>query len=133
MTEKAYQFKYSVDEARRLIIFRVAGAVPSSILIDSFLTAYQSIPEPWRYDRLIDYRRYTGFADFTDIETFAEKNGELNGGRVRTYKVAVVSTDAFEQARPATMRHLFPEDIRTFSSMDAALDWLAWESDRQAG
>ena len=122
---KPYQFKYHVDETRRLIVFRVAGSIPSAVLIDSFIAAYRSIADPWRYDRLIDYRRYTGLTDFADIETFAERNGEINGGQPPQYKVAVVSSDAFEQARPATTRHLFAEDIRTFSSMDDALDWLS--------
>jgi hypothetical protein len=131
----AYRFTYSVDEARRLIVFRVAGAVPSTLLNDKFVCAYRAIPNHWEYNRLIDYRRYTGLMDFADVEDFARKIAYLNRDRPRHYKVAVVTTDPFEQARPATFRHLFPEDVKTFASMDDALDWLnqAPASDRQAG
>jgi hypothetical protein len=44
--------------------------------------------------------------------------------RTVQYKVAVVSNDALEHARPSTTRHLFAEDIRAFSSMTDALKWL---------
>ena len=121
---KAYQFKYSVDEIKRLIVFRVAGAIPSSILFDGFIAAYESLPDHRQYDRLVDYRRYTGLMDFADVESFAARVEALNGGQPAPYRVAVVSNDAFEQARPATFRHLFSEDVRSFASMDDALDWL---------
>ncbi len=121
---KAYQFKYTVDEARQLIIFRVAGDIPSARLNEEYIDAYRNIPEHWRYDRLVDYRRYTGFLEFTDLEDFAEKIDDLSHDHSRMYKVAIVTSDALEQARISTFRHLFPEDLRAFASMDDALDWL---------
>ena len=121
---KDYQFKYTVDEARRLIIFRVAGDIPSARLNEEYIAAYRNIPEHWRYNRLVDYRRYTGFLEFTDLEDFAEKIDDLSHDQSRMYKVAIVTSDALEQARISTFRHLFPEDLRAFASMDNALDWL---------
>ena len=69
----AYRFRYHIDEARRLIVFRVTGDVPSAVLNDKFIAAYRKIPDSARYDRLIDYRRYTGYIEFPDMEDFARK------------------------------------------------------------
>jgi len=120
----AYRFRYHIDEARRLIVFRVTGDVPSAVLNDKFIAAYRKIPDSARYDRLIDYRRYTGYIEFPDMEDFARKLAYINRDRPVTYRVAVVTNDAFEHARLATFQGMFAEEMRAFSSMDDALDWL---------
>jgi len=121
----AYRFRYHIDEARRLIVFRVTGDVPSTVLNDKFVAAYRKIPDSARYDRLIDYRRYTGYIEFGDLQDFSRKMAYINRDRPVAYKVAIVTSDAFEHARLATLQGLFSEEMRAFSSMDDALDWLA--------
>lgn len=122
---KAYRFRYDIDEARRLIIFRVTGDVPSTVLNDKFVAAYRKIPDSARYDRLVDYRRYTGYLEFPDLEDFSRKMAYINRDHPSQYRVAIVTKDAFEQARLATLQGLFSEEMQAFSSMDDALDWLA--------
>ncbi len=121
---KAYRFRYDIDEARRLIVFRVTGDVPSTVLNDKFVAAYRKIPNSTRYDRLVDYRRYTGYIEFSDMEDFSRKMAYINREQAVTYRVAIVTSDAFEHARLATFQGMFAEEIRAFSSVDDALDWL---------
>lgn len=120
-----YRLSLWLDDATNIIVGRVVGPMPSRELCRGFLAAYEKIDRPWRYNRLIDYRKFTGSIDYSEIETFAHIwAGWLKDDPVHT-KVAFVTHDAMELVRTQTFRHLFPYDqVQSFDTADQALDWI---------
>ena len=124
MSDK-YRFSVTCNAEKRIVIIRVTGPMPSAMVIDKFLETYRSLQAPWSYRRLIDYRRFEGLINYEDIERFSRSWADLICGNTTGSRVAVVTLDPLELARPSTVNHLFPNDvIRAFDSVDQALDWF---------
>jgi hypothetical protein len=120
-----YRLSVTIDETKKLLIGRVLGPMPSRILTEEFLSAYAALEKPWYYNRLIDYRRFTGTVDYADAEYFARQWAEWVKDDAHRSKVAFVTLDPLELARTSTIAHLFPHDImKGFTSPDEALEWL---------
>lgn len=124
MSDK-YRLSIQVDEARKTIIARAVGPMPSRELTEAFLAAYRRIDKSWQYNRVIVYRKFTGSIDFTDAEDFARQWIEMIGDEPYGAKVAFVSDDALEHARSGSYDGLTHDRIKTFKTIDEVLDWLA--------
>jgi len=122
---QSYRLSVYIDTQTPILIARVFGAMPSDVLCDEFIRAYEKIGEPWAYDRLIDMRKFSGETSRADIERFARVWSDWTKGMSEGRKVAFVTHDPEETARSLAQDNLYPKDIlRTFSTADEALDWL---------
>jgi len=118
-------FKLAVDEPQKLITMRFKGAQTSAYYTDRIISAYEVIDRPWLYRRLMDYRNCETSISFPDLERMAVYWAELTRGENSLHYVAILATDALTRVRPATYSPLFPnQQIRTFSELHHALDWL---------
>lgn len=118
-------FKLSVDEPQKLITMRFKGAQTSAYYTDRIINAYTLIDRPWLYRRLMDYRHCETSISFPDLERMAAYWADLTRGHDSLHYVAILATDALTRVRPATYSPLFPnQEIRTFSDLHQALDWL---------
>jgi len=118
-------FKLAVDEPQKLITMRFKGAQTSTYYTDRIISAYEVIDRPWLYRRLMDYRNCETSISFPDLERMAVYWAELTRGENSLHYVAILATDALTRVRPATYSPLFPnQQIRTFSELHHALDWL---------
>jgi len=115
-----------VEIDRNLIVFTMTGEIDTPALVNQWIQIYSEIAEPWRYDRLFDYRRADGIVDYDELGRFAAWWEERTRGIDYISKVAVVVNNALDAARVSTVRHLYPRDIRqAFMTLDEALDWLS--------
>ncbi|MBW8881584.1 MAG: hypothetical protein JF615_09225 [Asticcacaulis sp.] len=120
-----YRLSLQVDQDRMTVIARVVGPMPSRILTEQFLDAYSRIPDIWRYNRVIDYRKFTGSIDFADVEDFIRRWEAMVGHHQPCAKVAFVTDDPLEHARSNIYDSLMPDQILTFATVDEALDWVS--------
>ncbi len=118
-------FRLNVDEPQKLITMRFKGAQSSQYYTDRIISAYAAIGRPWLYRRLMDYRYCETSISFPDLERMAAKWADLTRGQDGLHYVAILTTDALTRVRPATYSPLFPnQEIRAFSDLHHALDWL---------
>ena len=118
-------FKLTVDEPQKLITMRFKGAQTSAYYTDRIINAYGLIDRPWLYRRLMDYRYCETSISFSDLERMAAYWSDITRGQDSLHYVAILATDALTRVRPATYSPLFPnQEIRTFSELHHALDWL---------
>ncbi|WP_298333986.1 hypothetical protein [Asticcacaulis sp.] len=128
MSQK-YRLSVYLDEIHSILIARVFGPIPSAELCDRFIEAYAEIGEPWRYDRLIDFRRYTGHLEDEDRQRFAQTWAEWTRDFHEGRRVAFVTHDAVEEVYIQQDYASFPKDtMRNFYTADEALDWLTGRS-----
>lgn len=107
------------------MIARVIGPMPSSVVTTEFMMAYRKIDQVWDYNRIIDYRKFTGTIDYEDAQDFVRQWQEMAGSATYSSKVAFVTDDALELARATTYDHMTPDRVRSFNTIDQALDWFA--------
>ncbi len=117
--------KVTIDESMRLITLRLKGAEASAVYTELLLSAYDGIDKPWLYNRLLDYRQFSGLLDYSDVERLAQNWAERVAGQVYTAKVAILTFDALTPVRAAGFAHLFPNNtVRSFDELHTALNWL---------
>ncbi len=118
-------FRLNVDEPQKLITMRFKGAQTSAYYTDRIITAYTQIDRPWLYRRLMDYRYCDTSITYPDLERMAAYWADITRGQDCLHYVAILTTDALTRVRPATYSPLFPnQEIRAFSDLHQALDWL---------
>ena len=118
-------FRLIIDETQKLITMRFKGAQSSEYYTDRIISSYALIDRPWLYRRLMDYRFCETSISFPDLERMAACWEELTRGVDSVHYVAILTTDALTRVRPATYSPLFPnQEIRSFSDLRHALDWL---------
>lgn len=120
-----YRLNFFVDKDRKVLIFRVIGAMPSAEFVQRLFDAYATIDRPWDWSRVMDFRRFEGLIDFSDVEETARRWKDMTTGETYHAKVAVVSTDPLDKARVPTASPLFPnETVCHFSDYHEAMAWI---------
>ncbi len=119
-----YRLNMQVDEERKTLIARVVGPMPSRVVTEEFMAAYRRVGQPWLYNRIIDYRKFTGTIDHEDTQDFMRQWNDLVDGAPYSSKVAFVTDDALELARATTYDHMTPDHVRSFTTIDQALEWF---------
>ena len=118
-------FTYDVDAASRLVTLRLSGRDPSAYYADQIIAVYRAVPQLWRYNRLVDHRKFTGLVARDDLERIAAAWSEATAGYDTQSRVAFVTRDELTRARVAAHNDLFPgQDRRAFTNMSDALDWV---------
>ncbi|MGZ3298961.1 MAG: hypothetical protein ACXU8O_08100, partial [Asticcacaulis sp.] len=63
-----YRLNFFVDDVRRIMIFRVIGAMPGSEFTERLFAGYATVEKPWTYHRIMDFRRFEGLIEFAEVE-----------------------------------------------------------------
>jgi len=117
--------KVSVDEPMRLITLKLKGAESSAFYTEQLLTAYDGIEQPWLYNKMMDYRQFTGLIEYSDVIRLAEDWARRVEGQVYASRVAFLTFDPLTPARAASFTSLFPNtSVRSFDELHPALSWL---------
>lgn len=125
-----YRLNVFVDEERKVLIFRVIGAMPSAEFTERLYAAYDTLDRPWRWARIMDFRRFEGLIAFADVEEMARRWQVITAGDNYHSKVAVVSADPLDKARVPTASPLFPnETVCHFSDYHEAMAWVVAKDD----
>jgi len=125
-----YRLSVYIDDQHPILIARVFGPMPSDVLCDEFIRAYQEIDQPWAYDRLIDMRKFSGSSSRSDIERFARVWNAWTRDIPEGRRIAFVTHCPEETARTMSQDNLYPKDtLRVFSTADEALDWLTGKAE----
>ena len=130
---RGFHISVQMDEAQKLIVFRMTGEIDSHALVEKWIAVYSEIAEPWRYNRLFDYRRAQGIVEYDQIERFAAWWDRRTHGVDYLGKVAVIVNNPLDLARVNTVAPQFPRDIRrAFMTLDEGLSWLTEADDVRA-
>ncbi len=119
------RINFSVDEARRIVIVSLQGAIEGPAFTDQLIAGIKNLPQPLGYDYIDDMRQYEGVTLFKDLEAFAGVWADLvkhqDGGQL----VAIISTNPVIRFRLSATRALFPKNrIETFDTLDEGVEWI---------
>jgi len=130
---RGFHISVQMDEAQKLILFRMTGEIDSHSLVEKWIAVYSEIAEPWRYNRLFDYRRAQGIVEYDQIARFAAWWDQRTHGVDYHGKVAVIVNNPLDLARVNTVASHFPRDVRrAFMTLDEGLSWLSEAGDVRA-
>ncbi len=116
---------FALDEAHDLIRVEANGPMRSSDFIDRSIAFYASLDAPWRYHRLNDLSRSTGFVSYEDLSRMAAFWAPLASHITVPRKVAVVTTSRLVPARLPTINQLYVnQPHRVFATLAEAETWL---------
>lgn len=119
------RFQHFVLRDEKILVIRVIGAMAHEDMVERLFAVYDTIPEPWTWNRIVDLRRFEAVLTFADIEDLARRWAQLTDGRTYRSKYAVVSADPLEKARVPVASPLFPNEIVChFSDYHEALKWV---------
>ncbi len=122
---RSFRINARIHEEERLIVFSISGEIDSRALVDKWIEPYSNLSEPWKYNRLLDYRRSEGLVDVRELTRFADWWNMQSNGVEYTLKVAIIVNNALDARRIHVVDQMFPHDIRqSFDSLDDALTWL---------
>ncbi len=118
-------FAYAVNADLRLLTLRLYGAEPSAHYADRIIAFYRSVPEIWRYNRLVDHRKFRGLIVLDDLKRMSAVWDELTFGHDARPRVAFLTRSALTQARMTAHGDVFPgQTRRAFTSVDEAMAWV---------
>ena len=118
-------FTYDVDAATRLITMRLIGCEPSAYYAAQVIGVYRSVPEVWRYNRLIDHRKFRGLIVVDDLKQMSAVWDDLTKGHDSRPRVAFLTRNPHIQARVTAHSPLFPSQTRrAFTSVAEAMAWV---------
>ncbi len=120
------------DYAHSVIVVRPIGHFEPDDFVEEISQAYQRIDEPWRFNRLLDFRRFESTLPPSALNAVAALWEAV--GRAHPYHahVALVSHDPkVEQRIPSLSQRRPHETLRLFSDYHEAFGWLI-AADRDA-
>ena len=118
-------FEYAIDTDHRLITMRLFGREPSDHYADHIIAVYWKVPELWRYNRLIDHRKFRGLIVLDDLQRMRVAWQDLTAGRHSHPRVAFLTRSALTRARIAAHGDIFPDHTRrVFTNVAEAMDWV---------
>ena len=124
MTEP-FRFYTFIDDEHSFFVIRPIGELPGPEHAARVIAFYRSLDRPWRYNRLIDFRRHAAYVSDADRGAIAEAWAEITRGVDYHARVAIVARDAWEKLRLPQMAQDFPnETICFFSDYHEAAGWL---------
>ncbi len=121
----AWRFSFLVDQDNRFLVVRPIGIMPGPEFADKVISAYGSIEEPWRFNRIIDMRRLVGYIGDEDRGRIAKRWSEITARVTYSARVAMLAADRFEKLRLPEICRDFPnETICFFTNYNEAVGWL---------
>jgi hypothetical protein len=118
-------FEYAVDTQSRLITIRLFGREPSACYAEQIIEVYRSVRWVWRYNRLIDQRKFRGMIVVDDLKQMSAVWKSLTAGQMERPRVAFLTRDPLDHARIVANADLFPgQTRRAFTSVAEAMAWV---------
>ncbi len=115
----------SIDDDLKIMIVRYIGELDGDEVNLNMMQQLVHVPDVWKYDSMIDMRRYAGTIMATEIEELSMRWNLLVQGRDKGGFTAIVSDDPLVHARLSTTQMLFPQRIlEAFNNFDEGLDWI---------
>lgn len=129
MTGRA-KFNVFIDKDDRFLVIRPIGPLPGSELAARVIEFYRSLEAPWKFDRIVDLRRYEGYIATADLDYAATEWDQMTVGIEYSVKVAMVVRDAYEKLRLPEISERFPQEtICYFSDYHEAVGWILAKDD----
>ncbi len=126
------RLNFTVAEKHGFLIVRPIGTLPPEDLVDAIIDAYMSVEAPWRYNRIIDFRRYKGYLDDAVREAIGRRWSELTAGIDFHASIGLVFRAAHHKLRSPEVTSAFPnETLCYFTDYHEAVGWLM-ATDRDA-
>lgn len=120
------------DFNHSVIVVRPIGQFEPEAFVEELFQAYQRIDEPWRFNRLLDFRRFEGTLPASALNAVAALWQAVARAHPYHAWVALVSHDPkVEQRLPSMSQRRPNETLRLFSDYHEAFGWLI-AADRDA-
>ena len=124
MAQKS-RFTFHIDEQHRFMVVRPIGEMTGPVMAARVVEAYRSVDTPWRYNRIVDLRRYQGYVAKEDRALIASAWADITKGIEYRARVAMVVRDSFEKLRLPELSEQFPhETICYFLDYHEAVGWV---------
>ncbi|MFP1132929.1 hypothetical protein [Asticcacaulis sp. W401b] len=108
-----------------VIVIRPIGYLSGPEFIERLFKAYETVSEPWKYNRLTDFRRFEGHLSDDDLLSIRDRWVTLADGHPYSAHVAVISLDIRATIRLPAISPFFPnETICLFTSFHEGMGWL---------
>ena len=118
-------FTYDVDVGKRLITLRLIGREPSAHYAEQIVAMYRAVPEVWRYNRLVDHRKFHGLIVLDDLRQMSAAWQAVAAGQDAHPRIAFLTRNPLTHARTAAHGDVFPgQTRRPFTSVAEAMTWL---------
>ena len=118
-------FDYVVDVDTRLITLRLFGREPSAHYADKIIELYRTVPDLWRYNRLVDHRKFRGLIVLDDLKRMSAAWDEVTAGHDARPRIAFLTRSALTHARVKAHGEVFPgQTRRSFTSVPEAMAWV---------
>ena len=118
-------FDYAVDVENRVITLRLFGREPSAHYADKIIALYRTVPEIWRYNRVVDHRRFRGLIVLDDLKRMSAAWDDVTAGHDAHPRIAFLTRSALTHARVKAHAEVFPgQTRRSFTSVPEAMAWV---------
>jgi len=119
------RMQFYVFDKEKLITIRVIGDMSSVDFIRNLFGHLDSVAEPWTYNRIMDFRRFTAVLSADEIEEMGRAWTEHVPADAPRTKLAVVSKDVPENSDEPTVSPTAPSRVVChFSKYHDALQWV---------
>ena len=119
---------FIVSNAHGFLVVRPIGDLVPDDLADAIIEAYKSVEAPWRYNRIIDFRRYKGYLGDDFRAAIGRRWADMTAGISFHSFIAVVFRGAHEKFRRPETTSAFPSDtLCYFTDYHEAVGWLLAE------
>ncbi len=121
---KAYRFNFYVDTDNRVLVVRLIGAMPAHEFLNQLFESYGTVPEPWTYNRIMDFRRFRGLLSSADIAEMGRRWMAMVPADCKRTRLAIVGSGMDTPKSVATVSPEVPNRLVChFSDYHQARDW----------
>lgn len=122
--DKAYRFNFYVDADHRVLVVRLIGAMPAHEFLNRLFEAYDTVAEPWTYNRIMDFRRFRGLLSSADIAEMGRRWMAMAPPDCPRTRLAIVGSGMTDDAGgPAVCPNVPNRLVCHFSDYHLARDW----------
>ncbi|WP_443749908.1 hypothetical protein [Asticcacaulis solisilvae] len=122
--DKAYRFNFYIDADQRVLVVRLIGAMPAHDFLTRLFEAYDTVVEPWTYNRIMDFRRFRGLLSSADIAEMGRRWMAMAPSDCKRTRLAIVGSGLDHAAgSPAVCPNVPNRLVCHFSDYHLARDW----------
>ena len=123
--DKAYRFNFYVDAEQRVLVVRLIGAMPAHEFLNRLFEAYDTVAEPWTYNRIMDFRRFRGLLSSADIAEMGRRWMAMVPSDCKRTRLAIVGSGLDRDiGGPAVCPNVPNRLVCHFSDYHLARDWV---------
>lgn len=119
------RFNFILNKSHRLMIVRPIGDLAGDVFAERVIASYSAVEAPWRYNRILDFRRHEGVVGEADRHAIIDAWQSMTAGKIYHANVARLPRDPDVQFRVPTTSVPFPnETVCLFADYHEAVGWL---------